>query len=312
MRSSFFSIAILLAILASSCNDDNVTATKPPLFDRIGDSQSNLRFSNTIRESDTLNYYSFPYIYMGGGVGLGDFNNDGLSDIYVTGNMSENKLYLNRGNMVFEDVTRRAGVQGDGRWYTGISLVDIDHDGFLDIYLSVAGLNGDTRNQLLRNRGDMTFEEKAAEYGIDDQSRSIQSTFFDYDKDGDLDLFVANYALVPLSQGNRFYADRMQTNDPAQSGHLYRNDGDTFADVTSTAGVQNFGLTLGLSCADLNNDGWQDLYLSNDFNVPDYFYLNNGDGTFREILKQAFGHTSMFGMGIDVADFNNDLSLIHI
>ncbi len=306
MRSGIFLIVIFLPVLWSSCSDDTVNAKEPPLFRRVETSQSNLSFANKIIDSDTLNYYSFPYIYMGGGVGLGDFNNDGLSDMFVTGNMVENKLYLNKGNMVFEDITQKAGVQGDSRWYTGVTLVDIDHDGFLDIYLSVSGKNGNTRNQLFRNKGDLTFEEKAAEYGINDPSRSIQSTFFDYDKDGDLDLFVANYALVPLSQGNSFYADRMRKNDPTESGHLYRNDGDTFTDVTSTAGVQNFGLTLGLSCADFNDDGWQDLYLSNDFNVPDYFYLNNGDGTFKEVLKQALGHTSMFGMGIDAADFNND------
>ena len=251
---------------------------------------------------------------MGGGVAIGDFNNDDLPDIYVTGNQVENKLYLNQGDMEFDDVTASAGVGGDHRWYTGVTLVDINYDGWLDIYLSVSGSTRATKNQLFLNNGDMTFVEKASDYGIDDASNSIQSTFFDYDKDGDLDLFVANYPLVPLTQGNLFYAGMMKKNRPEHSGHLYRNDNNNFTDVTEAAGVRNFGLTLGLSSADFNDDGWADLYLSNDFNVPDYFYLNNGDGTFTEALKSATRHTSMFGMGIDVADFTNDglLDLVQV
>ena len=155
---------------------------------------------------------------MGGGVAVGDFNNDGLSDVYVTGNMVKNKLYLNKGNLVFEDVSMIAGVEGDDRWYTGITLVDINNDGFLDIYLSVSGKNTNTQNQLFVNNGDLTFTEKAEEYGINDASTSIQSTFFDYDRDGDLDLFVANYPLIPLTQGNLFYSNLMKKNELIHSG----------------------------------------------------------------------------------------------
>ncbi len=281
-------------------------AVDPPLFKMVEASHSKLSFANDVQESDTLNYYNFPYIYEGGGVAISDFNNDGLSDIFVTGNMVENKLYLNKGGLVFEDVTAEAGLQGDSSWYTGVTVVDINYDGHMDLYLSVSGKNHGTKNQLFVNQGNLTFVEKAHEYGIDDDGNSIQSTFFDYDRDGDLDLFVANYPSIPLTQGNLYYATVMKKNDPKLSGHLYRNDDGHFTDVTLEANVQNFGLTLGVSSADLNNDGWPDLYLSNDFNVPDYFYLNNGDGTFREVLKQAVGHTSMFGMGIDVADFTND------
>ncbi len=307
MKSICYNILVLLAIifLSSGCNSKENKFSEP-LFKNVSTDHSKLFFSNDIQENDTLNYLNFPYIYMGGGVAVGDFNNDGLSDIFVTGNMVKNKLYLNKGDFVFKDISVQAGVEGDNRWYTGIALVDINHDGFLDIYLSVSGKNTNTRNQLYINNGDLTFTEKAAEYGIDDASTSIQSTFFDYDRDGDLDLFVANYPLVPLTQGNLFYATLMKNNNLSHSGHLYQNQGNHFVDVTYKAGVQNFGLTLGLSSVDVNNYGWPDLYLSNDFNVPDYLYINNQDGTFKEVIKSATGHTSMFGMGIDVADFNND------
>jgi len=306
MRSSIYLIAIILSILWSSCSDDRPVPVDSPLFKIVDASHSKLSFANDVQESDTLNYYNFPYIYEGGGVAISDFNNDGLSDIFVTGNMVANKLYLNKGDLVFEDITAESGLQGDNRWYTGVTVVDINYDGHLDLYLSVSGKEAGTKNQLFVNQGDLTFVEKARDYGIDDDGNSIQSSFFDYDRDGDLDLFVANYPSIPLTQGNLYYATMMKKNAPEHSGHLYRNDDGHFSDVTLVANVQNFGLTLGLSSADLNNDGWPDLYLSNDFNVPDYFYLNNGDGTFREVLKQAVGHISMFGMGIDAADFTND------
>jgi len=307
-NSIYFTAAFQLAavLVFVGCKQVEEKTEEEPVFSEIKSNKSGLSFANSIQESDTLNYYNFPYIYMGGGVAIFDADNDGRSDIYVTGNMVENKLYRNTGGMVFEDITKIAGVQGDDRWYTGVAIVDINYDGYLDVYLSVSGRNHDAKNQLFVNNGDLTFEEKAEEYGIADNGKSIQSTFFDYDNDGDLDLFVANYPLVPLSQGNRFYSDLMNRNELEHSGHLYKNQGDRFVDVTAEAGVQNFGLTLGLSSADFNNDGWSDLYLSNDFNVPDYFYLNNGDGTFKEVLQKTFRHTSMFGMGIDAADFNND------
>lgn len=306
---SIYSIATFLWVvvfLFIGCKQPVEKKDKEPLFSEIRSNVSGLFFTNSIQESDTLNYYNFPYIYMGGGVAIFDADNDGHSDIYITGNMVKNKLYRNTGDMVFEDISETAGVQGDNRWYTGVTVVDINYDGYLDIYLSVSGRNHNAKNQLFINNGDLTFKETAEDYGIADIGKSIQSTFFDYDNDGDLDLFVANYPLVPISQGNKFYFDLMNRNEYEHSGHLYRNQGDRFVDVTAEAGVQNFGLTLGLSSADFNNDGWSDLYLSNDFNVPDYFYLNNGNGTFKEVLKKTFRHGSMFGMGIDAADFNND------
>lgn len=297
-----------LFLILTSCKDlRDTSALSKTIFSSVSSQDSKISFTNTITENDSLNYFKFPYIYMGGGVAIGDINNDGLSDIFLSGNMVDNKLYLNKGNMEFEDISKTAKVTGDKRWYTGITMVDINNDGWLDIYLSVSGKFGTTKNQLLVNNGDLTFTERAADFGIDDDSNSIQATFFDYDLDGDLDLFVANYPLVPLSQGNQFYQSKMEENLLNGSGHLYRNDrNEHFTDVTYEAGLQNFGLTLGLIASDFNNDGWTDLYLSNDFNVPDYFYINNQDGTFKEVVKTATGHTSMFGMGIDASDFNND------
>ncbi len=267
---------------------------------------SGVVFSNDIVESDTFNYFNFPYIYMGGGVAIGDLNNDSLSDILFTGNMVSNRLYLNTGDLEFKDITKKAGLSGDHRWYTGVTMADINSDGWMDIYLSVSGKEN-TRNELYINNGDLTFTESATLFGIDDKSPSIQSTFFDFDRDGDLDLFVGNYPIIPLSLGNEYYFNRIKENEYSSSSHLYRNNGDqTFTDVTAEAGVQNFGLTLGVLATDLNNDGWQDLYISNDFQVPDHLYINNADGTFSDRLSESVQHTSMFGMGIDAADFTND------
>ncbi|WP_405292466.1 VCBS repeat-containing protein [Algibacter sp. Ld11] len=297
-----------LVFVLFSCEKENNTAVKSSTsFSSLSNLDTGIDFSNTIIENDTLNYFEFPYMYMGGGVAIGDINNDGLSDVYFTGNMSDNKLYLNKGNMKFEDITKSAKVSGDNRWYTGVTMADVNADGWLDIYVSVSGIYGTTKNQLFINNHDNTFTEKAEAYGLDDETTSIQATFFDYNSDGLQDVFVANYPTVKVSMGNKYYHQKMLENKLEDSGHLYRNNGDnTFSDVTAESGVQNFGMTLGVVASDYNNDGFQDLYLSNDFNVPDYFYLNNGDGTFKEVVKDATNHTAMFGMGIDVADFNND------
>lgn len=304
-----FLASLLLLFIITSCEKDiSMKQGEASIsFQSRSKDHTGVSFSNNIVENDTLNYFTFPYMYMGGGVAIGDINNDGLSDVYFTGNMSENKLYLNKGNMQFEDISESAGVNGDDRWYTGVTMADINADGWLDIYVSVSGIFGTTKNQLFINNKDNTFSEKAETYGLDDETASIQATFFDYNNDGLQDVFIANYPVVPVSMGNQFYHQKMQDNKLEDSGHLYKNNGDnTFTDVTEASRVQNFGMTLGIVASDFNNDGFQDLYLSNDFNVPDYFYLNNGDGTFRELIQEATNHTAMFGMGIDVADFNND------
>ncbi len=302
-------LCMFLVVFLFSCEKEpSIEKSKPSTsFNLRSHEFTGINFSNNVIENDTLNYFTFPYMYMGGGVAIGDINNDGLSDVYFTGNMSENKLYLNKGDLKFEDISQKAGVSGGDRWYTGVTMVDINSDGWLDIYVSVSGIFGTTNNQLFINNKDNTFSEKAKEYGLDDETASIQATFFDYNNDGFLDVFVANYPVVKVSMGNKYYHALMQENRIENSGHLYKNNGNnTFTDVTEATGVKNFGMTLGVVVSDYNNDGWKDLYLSNDFNVPDYFYLNNGDGTFKEVIQEATNHTAMFGMGIDVADFNND------
>jgi len=299
--------AAFIYSLLSSCVYQEPATDIHVQFNTVKSDHSGLHFSNKIIENDTLNYYTFPYLYMGGGVAIGDINNDGLADIFLTGNLKENKLFLNKGNLQFEDITQAAGVEGDQRWYTGVTMADVNHDGWLDIYLCVSGIHPPFENQLLINNQNNTFSEQAESYGIADASTSIQSSFFDYDLDGDLDLYVANYPQLPVTMGNQYYALKMAQNDPHESGHLFQNQGSgVFVDVSAKAGVQNFGLSLGVMTTDFNQDGYPDIYVSNDFNVPDYYYQNNGDGTFSELLKSATRHTSMFGMGVDAADINND------
>jgi hypothetical protein len=268
---------------------------------------STIMFANTLTENDSLNYFSYPYMYMGGGVAIGDINNDGLADVFLTGNMVENKLYLNKGHWKFEDITQKANIQGDKRWYTGITMVDINTDGWLDIYLSVSGKDGDTKNQLYINNKNLTFTEAAMQYGIADSGASIQSVFFDYDKDGDLDLYVANYPKAPFGCSNLYYKRKMMRPLANETDHLFRNNGNgTFTDVSKQALVANYGLTLGLSIGDFNNDNWDDIYISNDFSTPDRLFINNKDGTFKDVIKQVTQQTAFYAMGSDVADFNND------
>ncbi|AWW29575.1 hypothetical protein DN752_05225 [Echinicola strongylocentroti] len=315
MNNSYPTLLLLLCTVIVSCTRSSSDKSSAPLFSPVVPQSSNVHFSNDIIENDTLNYFNFPYLYMGGGVAIGDVNGDDLSDIYLTGNQKPNKLYLNQGDFSFKDVSETAGVQGDGRWYTGTLMADFNQDGWLDIYACVSGKSGRTDNQLFINNQDGTFSEMASTYGLDDLGHSIHATTVDFDRDGLLDVFVANYPLVPVSQGNLFYKELMDQNSWEDAGHLYRNLGNgNFQEVTAEAGIQNFGLTLGVMAADFNDDGWDDLYLSNDFNVPDYFYINNQDGTFREVSQEAMNQTSMFGMGIDVGDVNRDglLDLVQV
>jgi len=276
-------------------------------FVEINASYSGVSFSNILKEDNNLNYFTYPYLYMGGGVAVGDINNDGLDDIYFTGNMTSNKLYLNKGNFVFEDITLKSGTGGDNRWYSGVTMVDINADGYLDLYTSVSGKENSSKNQLFINNGDLSFTEKANKYGIDDDGKSVQSTFFDYDKDGDLDLYVTNYPITPFATKNRTYRKLMDNVELKDSDHLYRNEGNgLFKNVTEESGLLSFGLSLSATVGDLNNDNWEDLYISNDFSTPDYLYLNNGDGTFTESLQKSTKQTSFYGMGADIADYNND------
>ncbi len=304
---------ILLGVFWScSTKNKDPETTKDKIFEQISERDSGINFQNILTENDSLNYFTYGYIYMGGGVSAGDVNNDGLVDLYFTGNQVANKLYLNKGNLKFEDISKKAGVSGDSSWYTGTTMADVNNDGFLDIYCSVGGKFGSRKNQLFMNNGpstssgQVTFTEKAEEYGIADLGNSVQATFFDYDRDGDLDMYVANYPPTNFNAPNHFYLFKKMSPKPDEIDRLYRNDGATFTDVTEESGLGSFGLSLSATVGDLNQDGWPDLYVSCDFSTPDLFYINNKNGTFSELSKSLTKNTSFYGMGVDIADFNND------
>ena len=280
--------------------------TEVKQFSKLNSNNTNIDFVNKLYETNTRNYFTYPYMYLGGGVAAGDFNNDGLEDLFFTGNMVPNKLYINQGDFKFKDISEEAGIEGDDRWYSGVSLIDINKDGFLDIYIAVGGENEPNNNVLYINNQDNTFTEKAEAYGINDDGYSMHSTFFDYDKDGDLDLYVANYPPTSFKAPVDYYKYMIENHEDRDSDHLYRNDGDHFVDVTNESGISNFGLSLGVVASDFNNDGYPDVYISNDFNAPDFMYLNNGDGTFTNDILNSLQQTSFFGMGVDASDFNND------
>lgn len=299
-------IVLIFLSFFISCNRSK-NSVKKELFTSEKVSHTGIEFKNIVTESDSLNYFNFPYIYMGGGVAIGDINNDGLEDIFFTANQTSNKLYLNKGNLKFDDITKKAGVAGNNLWNTGVTMIDINNDGYLDIYVSVSGLTANRKNQLYINNGDLTFTEEAEKYGIADNGHSTQASFLDYDGDGDLDLYVANYPPNKTSTPIIFYKKKMDNPVLEESDHLYRNNGNnTFTDVTKEAGILNFGLTLSANIGDFNQDGYPDIYVSNDFTSPDYFYINNKNGTFKEVSKQALKHTTLYGMGSDIADYNND------
>lgn len=302
-------------VMATSCSDpshiskDQLIPHQELNFSIVKPSASGIHFINKISEGKNLNYFTYPNIYSGGGVAVGDIDNDGLADIYFSGNMVENKLYRNKGNLQFEDITAKAGVAAldQIRWTRGVTMVDINNDGLLDIYVNVSDPYQRRNNLLYINQGDMTFVEEAAKYGIDDDSHSVQSIFFDFDRDGDLDLYVCAYPNFNLFNSNAFFKKKNENPEYAESDRLYRNEGNgRFVDITRQAGVLNYGLSLNASVADFNLDGWPDVYVSNDFNAKDFLYINNQDGTFTDKLSEYFPHTSNFGMGSDAADINND------
>ena len=275
-------------------------------FEKLSPLVTNIDFNNKLKETHKFNYFTYPYLYLGAGVAAGDFNNDGLEDLFFVGNMVSNKLYLNKGNFNFEDISESAGIEGDKRWFSGVTVLDVNQDGFLDIYCTVAGKNEPRNNVLYINNQDNTFTDQASEYGIDDPGYSIHSTFLDYDEDGDLDLYVANYPPTSFVAPIDYYRFMIDNHEDIDSDQLYRNDGNRFTNVTKEAGISNFGLSLGLITSDFNNDGYSDIYVSNDFASPDYMYINNQDGTYTNEILYSFNQTSQFGMGIDASDFNND------
>jgi len=280
--------------------------SKEKLFSKLSAKATGITFENKLIENDTLNYFTYPYIYMGGGVSAGDINNDGLTDLFFSGNMVDNKLYLNEGDLKFKDITSESGLKGDNRWYTGTTMADVNGDGLIDIYCLVAGQSGNKKNQLFINQGDNTFKESAEDFGLADAGNSVDATFFDFDRDGDLDVYVANYPITPFEYNAYHYKMRMDRVTDLETDNFYRNDGDRFTKITESAGVKLYSLSLSVTASDLNEDGWTDLYVSNDFGSPDCLYINQKDGTFKNEIKDATAHTSFYGMGVDIADFNND------
>ena len=279
-------LLFMLLILCVRCGRD-----KSHLFTQLNESATHIEFRNTLFEDGPMNVANYIYFYNGGGVAIGDINNDGLPDILFTGNMVHNRLYLNKGNFQFEDITQRSGIADQQGWCTGATMVDINGDGKLDIYICrSADINPQRRKNLLFiNNGDLTFSEQAGAYGLAEVGYSTQAAFFDYDKDGDLDCFIINHSLQKYTAGVQDNPELHHQHDPDFASKLYRNDNGHFTDVSQQAGITSNVLTFGLGIAvsDLNNDGWPDVYVSNDFNEPDYLFINNRNGTFTEQLSKC-------------------------
>lgn len=312
IRSTHSLRSLLSTTLLFICSGNAVAQQQPkPLFQLLSPKVTNVKFSNNINETEGFNVLAYEYFYNGGGVAVGDINNDGLQDLYFTANMLPNRLYLNQGNMKFKEITREAGkgVEGKtGGWKTGVTMADVNGDGLLDIYVCYSGKFSDAqrRNQLFINKGNLQFEESAAAYGLDDPGYSTNAVFFDYDNDGDLDMFLLNHNVKKID--NMEFARLRGETDPLAGNKLYRNDNNHFTEISQKAGIIQNPLTfgLGVAVADVNKDGWPDIYVTNDYNEPDYCYINNHDGTFKEDSKSCFRHLSQFSMGVDIADFNND------
>jgi len=281
---------------------------KVKLFNVVDKEHSNVTFINRLKPTDEFNILYHLYYYNGAGVAVGDINNDNLIDVFFTANQGKNKLYLNKGNFVFEDITEMAGVTGSSDWNTGTVMADINGDGLLDIYVcAVVGIHGlKGANELYINNGDNTFTEKAEAYGLNFDNYSTTASFFDYDNDGDLDMYLLNYALH--TQNSFGKADVRYQRNYKSGDKLLRNDGEVFTDVSQESGIFGGanGYGLGISTQDFNNDGFVDMYISNDFHEDDYYYINNGNGSFTEQLRKYFGKTSRFSMGNDATDVNHD------
>lgn len=320
-------LALLLLFLVFACQDETkktsseamttTTATTPALFTELASAKTALDFTNTITNSKDFNIFSYRNFYNGGGVAIGDVNNDGLADVYLTANLGPNKLFINKGDFQFEDVSEAAGITEADKWSTGVTMADVNADGLLDIYVCNAGYRKgtDQKNALFINQGNNQFVNEAEKYQLDQNDYSTHAAFFDYDQDGDLDVYLLNNSFIPVNTLNYSNKRNLRAKDwpvaPFLQGggdRLLRNDNGTFSDVSEAAGIYGslIGFGLGATIGDVNNDDLPDIYVSNDFFERDYLYINRGDGTFSEELEDRIGHISHSSMGADMADVNND------
>lgn len=304
-----FFIQILQLVLLSACSKKTTDASSPTLFSLIDNSHTNVHFNNTVKEDLYFNFINYSYIYNGAGIAVGDINNDGLEDLYFTSNQNSNKLYLNKGDFKFEDITKKAEVSDDNGWTTGTTMIDINNDGWLDIYVCKSGaLNSHElrKNKLYINQKDNTFKESAKVYGLDHFGFSVQAYFFDYDGDGDLDMYLVNHR-QDFQNNININPIFQRTKEPYNSDQFFRNDNSKFTNITQEAGIENKAWGLSASIGDFNNDNLPDIYVANDFLEPDFLYINQGNGTFKDEILDRFKHISANSMGSDYADINNDL-----
>lgn len=309
-------ISCILAVTFLNCSDKK-QGEERLLFTKLSSSETGISFLNEVKNGADMNIFKYRNFYNGGGVAIGDINNDGLPDVYFTSNLGANKLYLNKGNFKFEDISKKAGVEGSKSWSTGVVMVDLNADGFLDIYVCNAGnsLGDQQKNELFINNKNGTFTEKAAEYNLADTGITTHAAFFDYDKDGDLDVYILNNSFIPVSSLN--YSNKRELRDKdwdvaeilkGGGDKLLRNDNGKFTDVSADSGIYGslIGFGLGVTVGDVNGDLYPDIYVSNDFYERDYLYINNKNGTFTEEIKGWTSHISQSSMGADMADINND------
>ena len=314
----YSALIVLVCFLSCNANNNQQTENKDFAelnstkmgFELLDSNYTGVNFTNSITETKEQNYYNFEYVYNGGGVAIGDINGDGLPDLFFTGNSTSDKLYLNKGNLQFEDITATAFQYDMGSgWHTGVNMVDVNADGWLDIYIGQSGNTNDRsklENLLFINNQNNTFTEKGKEFGVNSNKRTTHSAFFDYDNDGDLDLYILNHPLI--NSADIFTnAEIMQSvHQGEDADQLLRNDNGVFMDVSKEAGINSATYGLGIAVSDLDNNGTIDIYISSDYNDPDFLYMNNGDGTFSEEIRMRTNHVSNFSMGNEIADFNND------